>query len=104
MEWIDVVETIIKWLVPVVCGWFLAWITLNKKSSKALKNGMQCLLREKIIEKHEKWVERGYCPIYAKESLTKAYKAYHNLEGNDVATDLYKDTMALPEEPPKKED
>ena len=101
MEWNEVLDLIIKWLIPVVFGWLLSWLSLNKKSSKALKNGIQCLLREKIIEKHEKWTERGYCPIYAKESLTRMYKAYHELEGNDVATELYKDVMRLPEEAQK---
>ncbi len=99
----EIVEQIIKWLIPVICGWVLAYITFQWKSSKALKNGMQCLLRAEIIKQHEKWSERKYCPIYAKEALTRAYKAYHELKGNDVATELYKDTMALPEEPLKKQ-
>lgn len=102
VEWVDVLEIIIKWFVPVAFGWLLAYITLRKKKNKALENGMQCLLRSEIIKQHEKWTERNYCPIYAKEALTRAYKAYHELEGNDVATELYKDTMRLPEEPPKE--
>ena len=41
----------------------------------------------------------AYCPLYAKEALTRAYKAYHALGGNDVATELYHDCIALPTEP-----
>lgn len=40
------------------------------------------------------------CPIYAKENLKRAYDAYRALGGNDVATDLYHQCMALPVDPP----
>lgn len=62
-----------------------------------LTNGVQCLLRAEIIRAHEKYSQKHFCPIYAKESLTRAYAAYHALGGNDVATDLYRQCMELPE-------
>jgi hypothetical protein len=58
---------------------------------------VQCLLRAEIIRQNEKWVKAGYCPIYAKQALTRAYKAYTALKGNDVATGLYHEVMELPE-------
>ena len=57
--------------------------------------GLQSLLRAEIIRSHDKYAERGYCPLYAKEALTKAHKAYHALGGNDVATRLYEDCMNM---------
>ena len=81
------------------------WLRMRKKKDSAVADGVQCLLREKIIEKHAKYVEeKHYCPIYAKESIRKAYAAYHALGGNDVATALYKELMALHTEPPEKEE
>ena len=78
---------------------------MRKKKDSAVADGVQCLLREKIIEKHAKYVEeKHYCPIYAKESIRKAYNAYHAVGGNDVATALYKALMALHTEPPAKGD
>lgn len=62
-----------------------------------LEDGIQSLLRAEIIRSHEEYGDKGYCPVYAKESLTKAYKAYHALGGNDVATELYKQCMYLPD-------
>lgn len=70
---------------------------------KAIKNGLQCLLRAEIIRSYDKYTERGYCLLYAKEALTRAYKAYHALGGNDVATELYHDIMELPTEPQKEQ-
>lgn len=66
-------------------------------------DGVQCLLRAEIIRCHDKYTARKYCPVYAKESLNRAYTAYHNLGGNDIATALYDDCMELPEQPPNGE-
>lgn len=98
------IETIIKWAVPFVCGgavtWAVTYIKLRKKRDSALESGVQCLLRAEIIRNHDKYIDKGYCPVYAKEALKRAYVAYHNLGGNDVATGLYNSVMALPTEPP----
>lgn len=72
----------------------------RKKSTKTkeeqnIEDGLQCLLRAEIIRAHEKYTARGYCPIYAKESLRRAYTAYHNLGGNDIATSLYNECLNL---------
>ena len=97
-----ITELIIKWAIPFVCGGIItgciAYVKALKKRNTALEDGVQCLLRGEIIRTHDKCVDRGYCPIYAKEALKRAYKAYHALGGNDVATKLYNDTMGLPEE------
>ena len=71
----------------------------KKKSAdeQAIEDGLQCLLRAEIIRCHDKYMDKKYCPIYAKESLRRVYTAYHNLGGNDIATQLYKECMALPE-------
>ncbi len=66
----------------------------------ALCNGTQCLLRAEIIRQYEKWIDRGYCPIYARDALTKEYKSYHDLHGNGTITGLYEELMTLPEHPP----
>ena len=70
----------------------------QKRDERAeqLEAGVQCLLRAEIIRSHEKYTERGRCPIYAREALARAYNAYHALGGNDVASDLYNELMELP--------
>ena len=93
----------VKWLVPFVCGGVVAFfVTLYKAHrtrDKALAEGLQALLRAEIIRQNEKYTERGYCPVYAKEALRREYNAYHTLGGNDVATELYHKTLELPNEP-----
>ena len=88
----------ISWAVPFICGAAITFIATMGIKLKAIRDGLQCLLRAEIIRSHDKYTDRGYAPHYAKEALTKAYKAYHNLGGNDVATKLYNDVMELPSE------
>ena len=99
------IETIIKWAVPFVCGgavtWAVTYIKLRKKRESALEEGLKCLLRAEIIRNHDKYTAKGFCPIYAREALTRAYAAYHALGGNDVATELFHDTLKLPTEAAK---
>ena len=63
----------------------------------AIAEGVQSLLRESIVGNYNKYLEKGFCPIYAKESIKKVYHAYHDLDGNDVATGLYKKLLEMPE-------
>ena len=97
-------QNIINWLVPFLCGGAVSFAGAMLARQKAIKNGLQCLLRAEIIRTHDKYTDRHYCPIYAKEATTKAYKAYHDLGGNDVATKLYNDIMALPSDEPESEE
>ncbi len=76
----------------------------EQKKNKAVADGVQCLLRESIVSNYNKYQERDFCPIYAKESIKKAYEAYHALDGNDVATQLYHTILKMPEEPEGREE
>lgn len=92
-----VIDKIIGWAVPFICGAAVSTILLWFTGLRALRDGVQCLLRAEIIRQNEKWMKAGYCPVYAKQALSREYKAYHNLKGNDVATGLYEEVMDLPE-------
>lgn len=75
----------------------------EQTKSTAIAEGVQGLLRESIVQNFNKYQEREYCPIYAKESIKRVYEAYHKLGGNDVATTLYNKILDMPEEPDKGE-
>lgn len=104
MFW-DLIETIVQWALTAILSALCVYLKVNygkaKKEDEALRTGMQNLLRSNIISMHDKYEERGYCPIYVKETIEKEYESYHALGGNGVVTKLYNDIMALPEEKPK---
>lgn len=99
-------EWLFALLLAILAG---AWkkvsdrLKLEHDKNEAVAEGVQALLRESIVSNYNHYLEKGYCPIYAKESLKKVYHAYHNLKGNDVATSLYKKVLDMPEESEKKE-
>lgn len=70
----------------------------ERTRNEAIAEGVQSLLRESIVSNYNKYQEKGFCPIYAKESMKKVYLAYHNLGGNDVATSLFNKLLAMPED------
>ena len=70
----------------------------EEEKEQALADGVQALLRESIVRNYNKWSDKGYCPIYAKESLRRAHAAYSKLGGNDVAHELYGKLIKMPEE------
>ncbi len=92
-----VIDKVIGWLVPFLLGAVVGGLSLWFVGLRSLRDGVQCLLRAEIIRQNEKWTKVGFCPIYAKQALSREYKAYHGLHGNDVATGLYEETMELPE-------
>ena len=70
----------------------------EEEKEQAISDGVQALLRESIVRNYNKWSEKNYCPIYAKESLRRAHEAYTKLGGNDVAHELYGKLIKMPEE------
>ena len=100
----------VEWLFAICLAILTAaWRTVaarlkeEHEKNEAIAEGVQSLLRESIVTNYNRYQDRGYCPIYAKESLKKVYHAYHDLGGNDVATQLYKRCLEMPEEPAEEE-
>ena len=95
----------IEWLfaaITALAGFGYHRISLKfqeeKDRNEAIAVGVQSLLRESIISNYNTYQDKGFCPIYAKESIKKVYEAYHNLGGNDVATSLYKKILDMKED------
>ena len=104
----DVLDIILKWAIPFLCTTIASACIAyakgvrakNKKEADALRGGLQSLLRAEIIRAHDKYTARGFCPVYARESLDKAYAAYYDLKGENIITDLYNDLKKLPNTDP----
>lgn len=107
------IEFITKYWIEVVFGVILtglgtAFSFLSKRVSKrieeqdAIKLGIQALLRDRIIQAYNHYMDKGFCPIYARDNILKLYEQYHNLGGNGTVTGLMDSLMELPTE--KKEE
>lgn len=73
-------------------------IKKNAADNRAVKKGIQALLRSELIADYNKWSERGYAPIYARENFQNCWKQYHALGENGVMDDLHEKFLELPTE------
>ena len=102
--------TIYQWLcllgVPaLIAGGFKYLYSSLKKNTadtEAVKIGIQALLRSQMIADYNKWTDRGYAPIYARDNFENCWKQYHALGVNGVMDDLHEKFLELPTEPPEK--
>ncbi|WP_443684916.1 hypothetical protein [Phascolarctobacterium succinatutens] len=69
----------------------------KKKENDALKAGLQALLRDRIIQAYNHYVQdKGWIPIYAKESIDACYRSYEALGDNGVIDSLMEQLNELP--------
>ena len=67
-----------------------------EKRQTALEEGTKALLRAEIIRSYDKYTDRCWIPLYAREALDKAYEAYKGLGGNGAMSHLYEEVARLP--------
>lgn len=76
----------------------------KKKENDALKAGLQALLRDRIIQAYNHYVQdKGWIPIYAKESIDACYRSYEALGDNGVIDNLMEQINELQNYPPKNQ-
>lgn len=73
----------------------------EKKEAKqnevcALKEGVLCLLRVKLIEYHAKYTKLGYISSHGLENWLLMYKAYKALGGNGMIDHMKEEIEKLP--------
>lgn len=99
-------DTALNSVINVISGGVITLlITMcrqKKKENDALKAGVQALLRDRIIQAYNHYVQdKGWIPIYAKESIDACYKSYEALGDNGVIDNLMEQINELQNYPPK---
>lgn len=83
-----------------VCGWIYKKLKDNDAETKAVKKGLQALLRSQMINDFNRWSEKGYAPIYARDNFENCWAQYHSLGANGVMNGIHDRFMLLPTNPP----
>lgn len=96
------VQTVINIIAGAIISYLFALYRAKKKENNALKAGLQALLRDRIIQAYNHYVQdKGWIPIYAKESIDACYKSYEALGDNGVIDNLVQQINELQNYPPK---
>lgn len=99
VHWLEWLFAIITAILGFGYRSILRKLQEEKQRNEAIAEGVQSLLRDSIVSNYNKYNEKGYCPVFAKENVKRAYKAYSALGGNDVAHQLYEKMLEMPTEP-----
>ena len=89
--------TVYNWLsllgVPAL---LVVIVKLIFNSIRGVRLGVQALLRAQMIDDFNRYSEKGFAPIYARENFENCYQQYHRLGANGVMDDLHDKFLALP--------
>lgn len=93
----QMIPHVLNLILGGVVSYSFALYRQKKKENDALKAGLQALLRDRIIQAYNHYVQdKGWIPIYAKESINACYRSYEALGENGVINDLMKQLNELP--------
>ena len=63
---------------------------------RALQLGVQALLRAQMINDYNRYLDKGFAPIYARQNFENCWKQYERLGKNGVMKDIREKFLALP--------
>lgn len=62
----------------------------------AIKEGLQCMLRDTLISNHTKYTDLGHISTHGLQNWLLMYHAYHLLDGNGLIDNMKDEIEALP--------
>lgn len=69
---------------------------ITEEQMKALKLGVQALLRDRLLSEYEYWNDKGYCPYLKKQNVDNMHTQYATLGSNGIMDEAHKKFMKLP--------
>lgn len=94
MNWIQ--QYWIEVLFGAIATGLVTGFRMMSVQFKAIKAGMQAMLRNQIIGQYNKYTDKGHIPIYGLENVEAMYVQYHALGGNGTITRLVEELRELP--------
>lgn len=92
------VPSVLSAVLLGILGYSVKRFKQERENTEALKKGVQALLRDRLIEQYNKWDEKGFAPIYARQNFENCWEQYHTLGDNGVMDDLHDKFLRLPTE------
>lgn len=96
--------TIYNWLslfgIPSIIAGLLTFVKLQIAQNKAMRLGIQAILRDRLIQAYRYHEDQGYADTDDRSNWENMYTQYHALGGNGVMEDIRHKFLNLPTKPP----
>ena len=93
-----------QWLcvlgIPSLIAAVFGYIGVQYKQIKAIKLGLQALLRDRLLQAYEFYGHRGYADYDEKQNVQNLYKQYEVLGPNGIMHQKNESFIRLPDEAP----
>ena len=100
MEWLQMVNEVIIALIPIIIVGAFKWF--NHKFAQVRDDfathgeGLQCVLRDHLIDKMKEARLNGYADEHMREDVTDMYNSYVKLKGNGMIKGMFEEFVKLP--------
>jgi len=95
--------TIYNWLtlfgVPSLFIALVTFIKMQIAQNKAIKEGLQAILRDRLLQAYKHYQEKGYADSDDRSNWENMYQQYHILGANGVMDDIRQKFFRLPTSP-----
>ena len=92
--------TVYNWLtllgVPGMVAGLVAFIRLQMKQNRAIKDGLRAILRDRLLQAFRHCSAHGFADSDERQNFENMYIQYHSLGGNGVMDDVRQKFFALP--------
>lgn len=93
--WVQALFGVIVAGMGALFRWLVRRFRENDSRQDAMENGIQALLRDRLVQAYYHYSERGWITLHGLEAVDKMYTEYHNLGGNGTVTKLWEDLHEL---------
>ena len=100
MEFVAIVVESILTLAVGYAGWKFKKMRETEIENKQREDNFHRLellnTRMNLIRECNRYIDKGFAPVYARTSIADIYKTYHDLGGNGGIESLYLRVLELP--------
>lgn len=90
------IDIVIKYWMEFAFAGLIGAVAWLFRQATAYRAGMRALLRDRIIDRCNHYLERQEIPVYGLENIENMYAAYAAIGGNGAAKKLVEEVRELP--------
>jgi hypothetical protein len=95
--------SVYQWLcilgIPSLLAGLVTFIKIQLATNKAIKLGVQAVLRDRLLQAYEFYADRGFANYDEKSNVRNMYEQYEALGQNGIMEQKHDEFVRLPDRP-----